>query len=744
MPRDQFDIKMFDKGLITFAEQQDIPPESASYSENIDGDAVMGRLQGIPGFTSKSTDAVKSMGLNSWVTRADDKYDLIYTDGTDIRAVQDFYVSPTDSSAVISNIVAKSMVNDAFAVHIGTGSTASNKPKWVGRPNWNMFGGIGYIQDSGIVVGGNTGSDKIGIFGSYTGTADALFYIKITASGSSVSFDWKKDGGSYTGTPKTYTTIPVELTEGLWIYFSGLYSGFHVNDIWTINVATAITSLVGLDAEVKCVESPYTTPSDNTFSLAVTANGMGTTNGRIDANYYRAYKFSVIYDGVQESLLSAPIFWGTSTDLYDSITVFVVANKGSSIANGFNRRITGVNVYCAVSGVITVQTENYLGTYKLVGTVDVTNQTDVTKYNPTSVNPVLPIFQSSTVGVLNGAGTDKLAKLYDTNALGATYEANSGIPEDADYNIINYELSAECAGFLFAGKGYQEKFVKAKFMIFRSKEARYDMFDIVNDIMTLSIIPTAMCGFNGKLYVWDANTTIVINPEGLYIENIIRGKGCSSQTSFYVIDIVGTHALVFSDHNNVYITDGQGVKDLGTVIKKASASSNSIGWQSYTDNAIITFDAIKNIILFILGKDAFTYHIVNKRWDFCPNFANGITILGTTSGKHGESYCSNGTALLQNFADTINRAWDWYSNEIDLETPSQIKAWYELILDHAGSHGVAFSIDKGVSWIANTEIKDIGGGWERAKSIKIHLSGTAGIDYISALSILYRRMIGVR
>ena len=42
MPARPLDVALFDKGLITAVDIKDLPPEAASYSENIDGDAIGG------------------------------------------------------------------------------------------------------------------------------------------------------------------------------------------------------------------------------------------------------------------------------------------------------------------------------------------------------------------------------------------------------------------------------------------------------------------------------------------------------------------------------------------------------------------------------------------------------------------------------------------------------------------------------------------------------------------------------
>lgn len=747
MPTRPLDIALFDKGLITSVDPKDLPLESASYSENIDGDAIGGRLQSIRTFIAHShTGSLSLIQLPTMVQRADALYDIIYSSNDGIHTIQDFYNACLGDSSPLLSTPATTMVKDTFAVHIGTGSTVNDKPKWVGRPNWSMFGGIGIGTYASGGIGGVI--DDMFASGYYSGTANAYFYIQVEGSGTTIK--WNKDGGTW-HTGIAISTYFIQLSDGVTIWFNS--NGAHgVNDTWTFPVYAGGNALVGYDAQVKCLSSLYTDNIANTFALKISVGSIVGSSPPIAVSIVRRYKLSVIYDGVQESLLSNDTWTDTynyhsdAVHGYDSLIISVIAMGGMTYPSTFNRRITGVNIYCAVQTNIS---STVFGLYKLVGTIDVTNQRDMSVENQTLI---VPIFQSSIGSTLtNISAVDKVGKVIDVNELGATYEINSGFPENSDYNIVNYELSAECAGFLFAGKCYQEKFTKAKFMIFRSKEARFDLFDVVNDTLAIYFIPTSMCGFNGKLYVWNERTTLIINPQGLYIENELMGKGCLSQTSFNVVDIEGFHALTFCDTNNIYITDGSGVKELSMAIKKKSLTSQ-VSWQDvdFTVNPIVVFDAVKSTILFITSgsgiSNVFAYHIYNKRWDYYSDFCGGFSSTCAFMGKDGETYSGIFEQILNNFGGATNRAWKYYSPRFVFDSPSQIKEFTKFYSTVINTVAIQYAIDGGTfKDLSNiNEMKDVGGKWERAYVLDIYISANTGDNSVDSYSILYRPMIGIR
>lgn len=747
MPRESFDIKLFNKGIISSVDAEDIPVDSASYSENIDGDAVEGRLQGIPASTTKFSDKGLYVGKSAWIRRDTGEYDLIYDDrnGANIKAISNFYTAGSETeSTPISSFNAKSIVVQNKAVHIGTGSTASYPPKFIGRASYNLFGGVGKVTFTGA------GTNDMTAGGTYTGTTQSTFDIKIYSSGAPDYIQIRIDGGSWSSaipmasswTTTGYTIAPF----GLKIGFTGI-SGHTVGDIWSVSVYPQ-NELISADAEIKNYPDNTAGTTNGYFQL-VTNYPTPTSGGVITHGKLRRYKFSLIYDGVQESLLNTDNPAGL--DMYDAsndyqyVNINIKAIGGAGYLTTFNQRITAINVYVATSP---DEYDTNLGLYRLVKSIQIANNHGVFLSSPTDLVPSFTFI----LGALNGDNLN--CNIHDTDELGATYEANTGIPQNTDTLIVNYELNASVNGYLFAGKCYSQYLPDAKLTIFRSKELRYDMFDIVNDKMQLNILPTAMAGFNGKLYVWDLNTTIIINPQGLYIENIIHGKGCASQTSWAVIDIQGEHILTFCDANNVYATDGAGISDIGEPIKKSASGVSWQGLSHSTVDPIVIFDATRNTVFYISKYGnysvAYGYHIVRKRWDYYPSFVGAYVCQGAFAGKNGETYSSNTVALLTNFNGTSNRGLVWESQSLTFNSPSQYKEFtymYQDKVETSGALTALYSADGG-SYTAltnTTQIKDGTGKFVRAKIFKFKIYTTStGVHYLNSLSILVRRMIGAR
>lgn len=145
MPKQSFDILRFDSGTITNPSEQDIPPDSASYSENIDGSNEDGKLKGI------NTDSTKLLGssfgdkLSEFALLSNgSQYDLVaYSKDNELRTVTDFYGTPTldlnSGSQISDDNVTMQVTNQE--VHVGMGSGSTHVTKWVGRIDSGQFDG---------------------------------------------------------------------------------------------------------------------------------------------------------------------------------------------------------------------------------------------------------------------------------------------------------------------------------------------------------------------------------------------------------------------------------------------------------------------------------------------------------------------------------------------------------------------------------------------------------------------------
>ena len=95
MPRQTFDIKEFKYGVISSMDEEDIPPESASDSLNVDGDVGEGILQGIPAdveYQTAGSAALTNVKMGEFIEDGGIYY-FVYWDDSDnkIKVIKDFY-----------------------------------------------------------------------------------------------------------------------------------------------------------------------------------------------------------------------------------------------------------------------------------------------------------------------------------------------------------------------------------------------------------------------------------------------------------------------------------------------------------------------------------------------------------------------------------------------------------------------------------------------------------------------------
>ena len=224
------------------------------------------------------------------------------------------------------------------------------------------------------------------------------------------------------------------------------------------------------------------------------------------------------------------------------------------------------------------------------------------------------------------------------------------------------------------------------------------------------------------------------------------------------------YGLFFCNKNNTYLFDGSKIEPIGDPIRvKPTTTETAVSWQSqdFTVDPVVIYDSIKGLVLFITVGVAsasnisccFAFNPSKKRWDYFDTFSTRGTNWGAFIGKNGEAYISTGNTsnqLLQCFAGTTNRAWEFRSKNLTFDSVSQYKKFFELILDKvetSGSITATYSIDGGANYKSLTSpnfIKDTGGLFEYQKGIKIKLVGAAGINFVNALSIIYRTIPGIR
>ena len=121
--KDHFDLTYFG-GVVKNADPEDIKKEFASASDNVDGSAPEGRLQGIPNCgNSISSTIAHDAYMSNWIKTSDAKWNLIYCNGTNTKIAKDFYGTLADSAVTsIPNATSFSVYNQSARIGVASGS----------------------------------------------------------------------------------------------------------------------------------------------------------------------------------------------------------------------------------------------------------------------------------------------------------------------------------------------------------------------------------------------------------------------------------------------------------------------------------------------------------------------------------------------------------------------------------------------------------------------------------------------
>ena len=474
------------------------------------------------------------------------------------------------------------------------------------------------------------------------------------------------------------------------------------------------------------------------FSIAGTANA-GTMV--FDVNLRYEYTGSFVYDGTQESPIGYAGYTFTPTSEYNYLTLTITMASVASL----NPRVTGFKLYRRTVNLTTGDTT----LWRLQNEINVTTSVGYVDRTGSNISWVT-------------SGADKTITYVDNNTdVLSSYEEQSGIPETLTTSDVNYTLNTDLNAFHFVAGCSKTGLPDASMMMFRSKQYRYDTFDWTNDFLKLPTTPTALKSFNGKIWAFDLNNTYKINPDGMYIEEVIPGVGCLSQRSISVTP----YGTFWCDTKNAYWYNGGNITPIGDAIRADFNSSTqwhnfnfnyTVGYQGLTP--IVLFHAPKNYILFIIPYHAvsggvsnvWAYHVQKQRWDkwtsftVCPDTTIGF---GAFSGRSGEIYVSDGTNLVEPLGHATNkRTWDWTSQIIPFGKLAQLKRFYKLNSDNTSlTAAPVFTYGKDratpTSSLTSGEFKS-GGVYEQGKLLQLKITeGTAYNNIVYSFEILFRRLL---
>lgn len=445
-----------------------------------------------------------------------------------------------------------------------------------------------------------------------------------------------------------------------------------------------------------------------------------------DTGYF--YRFSIVYDGFQESPLGAS---------------YSVRSTGKKVqfkliltTDNFPKRATAIRMYRGTS--VSTSNKELGGYYHFIKEVDLTSY------------PVdnLANYPDGASGTNLGGEADytesREVTIIDTGPSGATYETMSGLFEDMTDSNVKYKLSAKLNDHLFIANCDHHSQSNAQNMIYKSIAYKPSLINWALDFLKLPEAPTAIQAFNGRIYVFSKSKTYRIEPNGLYLEDVYEGAGCLGPEAVITTD----YGMFYCDENNIYMHDGQTSRAIGDQILHSDTSG-----KGYLDDLVAAYCKIgflskkKTIVVFHDQALAYAYHIPSNSW----NAWTTVELSSVCQGKNSEllaTYNSN-NYLYDMFSNATRSTFDWTSSKIGARHKTQKKKWYEAIVAYEGTKptvtlygdysGVALSTTE----VAETNFvkKNLAKVSKRLLQIKIDGSADTEVDNIGITLRRFAKLI---
>ena len=348
-----------------------------------------------------------------------------------------------------------------------------------------------------------------------------------------------------------------------------------------------------------------------------------------ERTYY--YAFSFLYDGYMESPLSE--------------FVSARASKGSGFivsiripTGNINRRVNAINIYRA-SG-------SQFGREEFFRLVDMIS--------------FEPDYPNQTV---DGQAT-KVIEYNDRKAefeLGASFEANAGIPETMQRPFVHYGMSEVIDDYMFVADCWHPDISEAKYMLFRSLPYSICAFNVETDVLRLPGIPTAMVSYNNRLLVFDEEDMHIVDPANMVIENTINGLGainrrCVKKFSNGVFIAGNRHLSLFSG--------GRVSKVSERIVIHSGANLSSFS----VNPAVSTYNALRDYV-YLVQNGANLHLTVNE-------IKSEVLLAGTISGatigylynfetQQWSRYVRSSYTMMHSIADEDGNLLAYRSNGID-------------------------------------------------------------------------------
>ena len=462
-----------------------------------------------------------------------------------------------------------------------------------------------------------------------------------------------------------------------------------------------------------------------------------TENGTFltDTRYF--YCASAVYDGYQESPLSAPVVILPKAQSNMDVTINL------RNINGLGKRVSHVNLYRAETK--DVGSDQPDGFYRLVKSFRLNSE-----------------FGEIADTVWESDSANKYRQfIYGDNAsLGASYDAINGISEVIDQTIVHYALSTQLNGHHVVAKCYHPDLPDADRYVFKSKPNKFDQFNWTTDFVRLPTIPVAIKAFQGRVYAWDENNTYRINMDGMYVEDIYEGIGCIGHQAVKVTE----YGMCFADENNIYLHDGkqpvaisESIKDGDAVprptnLAGSSVASLDVSWDGKASTAgankaaiCVDFDPKRNSFLIFWSHSAssdpsraycWAYNIPRKRWDlWSVTTTNNTSYVRTTfQDSKGNIYYSDATNCYKFLGGTTRKRYEYMTKLLSMGQHTQPKKFHGWELRYKRSTTsetaakyplVYWTLQNGAVWTHGTHAGDFGetGNTQNSNTTYTHMEG---------------------
>jgi len=294
--------------------------------------------------------------------------------------------------------------------------------------------------------------------------------------------------------------------------------------------------------------------------------------------------------------------------------------------------------------------------------------------------------------------------VYDDGDVEGSYESINGINETLHSMNVNYTCNTQQNGFHFIGNLKHSQFPDAENYIFRSQGGKFSIFDWSVDFVQLPFIPLALKGFMGKLYAFGASQVAVINPESLFIEDVIDGVGCIGPKMVMVSEA----GMFWGDHRNLYMaspsftTVGDNIIDL---------SVN--GWSQLTEkmknDSVLAYDAKRKafLVFFTNGSSenrCWAYTAPDKRWDL---WETPSVVKDSAQARDGSPILLlSNNKICRYLGGDNKRDWNWESKKINFNQDMIDKKIRNIKVEGSSRSLVTlkYKVDGLSSWQGGTDI----------------------------------------